>query len=68
MLENSENALYNKYMAFHDIMLEDHEPMEIAAIIVIQGLTFYRSFLSDEDYQKIAKSIYDRRNEVHILG
>ncbi len=64
MLENREEELYSKYMAFNDVMLEDHTPLEIAAIMVIQGLTFYKSFLDEEDYQRMVKNIYDKRDEV----
>lgn len=61
---NDQEELYNKYMAFNHIMLEDHNASEIAAIMVIQGLTFYRSTMSEEDYQLIVKSIYERRNNI----
>ncbi len=64
---NEQEDLYHKYMLFNGIMLENHKPLEIAAIMVIQGLSFYRSFLKEEDYQKMVKSIYDKRNEVHTF-
>lgn len=68
MLDNSlEKELYSKYMAFNRIMLEDYKPLEIAAIMVIQGLSFYRTVMSEEDYQKIVKSIYDKRDAVHTF-
>lgn len=61
---DSTNDLYQKYMSFNNIMLEEHEAMEIAAIMVIQGLTFYRTCMSEHDYQRMVKSIYDKRDEV----
>lgn len=64
---NDEKELYAKYMAFNKIMLEEYDPLEIAAIMVIQGLSFYRTVMDEEDYQKIVKSIYDRRNSVHTF-
>ena len=64
MLENSQEDLYNKYMAFNNVMLEQHDPMEIAAILVIQGLTFYKSFMNEEDYNRMVNSIYDRKDQV----
>ncbi len=60
----STEVLYKKYMSFNDIMLEEYGPLEIAAVMTIQGLTFYRSFLSEEDYQKMIQSIYDQRDKV----
>lgn len=68
MSENREDELYKKYMAFNGVMMEEYQPMEIAAIMVIQGLTFYRSFMTEEDYQKITKSIYDRRDQVQTFN
>ena len=67
MQDSNEEELYKKYMAFNNIMLEEYDPMQIAAIMVIQGLTFYRSTMSETDYQRIVKSIYDSRDQVKTL-
>ncbi len=64
MLENSQEDIYKKYMAFNEIMLEDHDPQEIAAILVVQGLSFYRTFLEEEEYQKMVDSIYSQKDNV----
>jgi len=61
---DSTDELYKKYMSFNSIMLEDHRALEIAAVMIIQGLTFYRTCMSEEDYQRITKSIYEKRDEV----
>lgn len=63
----STESLYQKYMAFNKVMMEEHSPIEIASIMVIQGLSFYRTVMSEEDYQKIVKNIYDRRDQVHTF-
>lgn len=68
MMSDSTNELYQKYMAFNGIMLEEYDPLEIAAIMVIQGMTFYKSCMSDHDYQRMIKSIYDQRDEVKTFG
>jgi len=59
--------LYEKYMAFNRVMLETNSAVEIASILVIQGLTFYKTVMSEEDYQKMIKSIFDRRDQVKTL-
>ncbi len=59
--------LYGKYMAFNQIMLEESTALEIASILVIQGLTFYKTIMNEEDYQKIVQSIYDKRDQVKTL-
>lgn len=56
--------LYGKYLQFNGIMLEEYDAIEIAAVMVTQGLSLYRTCMDEEDYQKIVKNIYDRRNEV----
>lgn len=67
MSKSREEELYNKYMAFNQIMLEDHKAIEIAAIMIVQGLSFYRTVMDEEDYQKIVDSIYNNRNNVHTF-
>ena len=64
MLENKEEELYNKYMAFNQVMLEEYDPIEIAAIMIVQGLTFYRTVMTEEDYQKIVESIYNNKDNI----
>lgn len=59
--------LYAKYLQFTNIMLEEYNAMEVAAIMTTQALSLYRSCMSEEDYQKMAKSIYDNRNNVQTF-
>jgi hypothetical protein len=63
----STNELYAKYLQFTNLMLEDYDAMQIAAIMTIQGLSLYRTCMKEEDYQKMVKSIYDRRDEVNTF-
>jgi hypothetical protein len=68
MLENGrEEEIYSKYMAFNRIMLEEYDTTEIAAIMVVQALSFYRTIMKEQDYQKMVKSIYDKRDLVNTL-
>jgi hypothetical protein len=62
--KNSTEDLYAKYLQFTSVMLEDYEAIEIAAIMATQALSLYRTCMSEEDYQRMVKSIYDQRNEV----
>ncbi len=66
-IDRSTEDLYQKYMSFNNILLEEYKPLEIAAIMTIQGLTFYRTFLSEEDYQKMVQSIFDQRDKVQTF-
>jgi hypothetical protein len=65
--KDNTDELYEKYMAFNRIMLEEYKPMELAAILVIQGLSFYKTVMDEEEYQRIVKTIYDKRNSVHTF-
>jgi hypothetical protein len=56
--------LYAKYLQFTAVMLEEYQDIEIAGIMVTQALSMYRTVLSEEDYQRMVKSIYERRNDV----
>lgn len=60
----SPEELYSKYMAFHSVMLEKHRPLEIAAIMMTQALSIYRTILSEEEYQKMVDNISDLRDQV----
>ena len=56
--------LYAKYLQFTGVMLEDYKDIEIAGVMVTQALSMYRTVLEEEDYQRMVKSIYERRNDV----
>jgi hypothetical protein len=56
--------LYAKYLQFTGVMLEEYKDIEIAGVMIAQALSMYRTVLLEEDYQRMVKSIYERRNEV----
>ncbi len=62
--EQSTEDLYVKYLQFGGIMLEEYDAMEIAGVMITQGLSLYRTCMDEENYQKMVKTIYDKRNEV----
>jgi hypothetical protein len=56
--------LYAKYLQFTGVMLEEYKDIEIAGTMIAQALSMYRTVLPEEDYQRMVKSIYERRNDV----
>ena len=56
--------LYAKYLQFTGVMLEEYQDVEIAGIMITQALSLYKTILPEEDYQRMVKSIYERRNDV----
>jgi len=59
--------LYTKYLQFTSVMLEDYKDIEIAGVMITQALGMYRTVLSEEDYQRMVKSIYEKRNDVRTF-
>ena len=62
--EHKTEELYAKYLQFTGLMLEDYSSLEIAAVMATQAMSLYRTCMNEEDYQRIVKSIYDKRNQV----
>jgi 5-bromo-4-chloroindolyl phosphate hydrolysis protein len=56
--------LYSKNLAFVDSLCGEYGAMEVAAIMMTQALTIYKSALSDEDYNNMVDSISNSRNKV----
>ena len=67
MSENKEEELYNKYMSFNRIMLEEYDAIEIAAIMTVQALSFYRTVMPEDEYLKMVDSIYENRYNVQTF-
>lgn len=65
--DKNSDELYDKYLKFMGLMLEEHDPVEVAAIMAVQALSLYRTCMDEEDYQRMVKSIYDQRNDVQTF-
>jgi hypothetical protein len=60
--------LYQDYWAFHATMIDkDHSPIAIAAILVAQALSIYKTVLEEDEYERIVDSISDSRDKVTKL-
>jgi hypothetical protein len=59
--------LYRKYEKFMQVMLEDHTPLEVAAVMSIQALSLYKTFLSEEDFDKMVDSLVENKRRVKKL-
>ena len=60
--------LYAKYLQFTSVMLEEYEDIEIAGVMFTQALSMYKTVLPEKDYQRMVKSIYERRNDVKTFN
>ena len=60
--EEKLEKLYRNYWTVHETVMEQgYEAMEVAAVVIAQGLSIYKTILDDEDYEKMVKSIYQSR-------
>ena len=66
--QHSIEDLYAKYLQFTSVMLEDYTDIEIAGVMITQALSMYKTVLPEEDYQRMVKSIYERRNDVKTFN
>ena len=56
--------LYSKYLVFADEMAQEHGAMEIAAVMMAQALSIYKTALSEDDYNNIVDVMSISRNNV----
>jgi hypothetical protein len=60
--------LYQDYWTFHATMIDkDHSPLAIAAILMTQALSIYKTVLEEDEYNAIVDSISDKRDRVTKL-
>lgn len=56
--------LYSKYLVFADEMAQEHNAMEIAAVMMAQALSIYKTALSEHDYNNIVDVMSISRDSV----
>jgi hypothetical protein len=61
--------LYDSYWEMHNSKIElGHSPLEIAAVIMAQALSLYRTMLSEADFEELLETILARRAQVKPLS
>ncbi len=61
---DSQDELYAKYLKFTDLMLEDYEPLQIAAVMSVIALSMYKTCLDDEGFNQMVDQISNSRKNV----
>jgi alpha-D-ribose 1-methylphosphonate 5-triphosphate synthase subunit PhnI len=67
MLNNPDpemDELYNRQLEFAAMMMEQHGPMAVAAIMMTQALSIYRTTLEEIDYHNMVDTISQNRNQI----
>lgn len=66
--DKSIEDLYQDYWAIHSQMIDKgHSPLEIAAILVAQSMSIYKTVLDYNEYDKMVDSISEQRYNVKEL-
>lgn len=60
--------LYSNYLEFTGHMVGQYDPMEVAAIMMAQALSLYRTTMSEEDYNRMVDNISSSRDQVQTFG
>lgn len=62
--DNGLDELYHSYWEVHNEKMNTHSPLEIAAILMTQSLTIYKTVLNEDEYNRMVDSISDLRERV----
>jgi hypothetical protein len=63
-LDSGLDELYHSYWEVHNEKMGSHSPLEIAAILMTQSLTIYKTVLDEDEYNRMVDSISDMRDRV----
>ena len=64
MTDQKLQQLYDNFLEFADHMSVEHSAMEVAAVMLAQALTIYKSAMNEEDYNRMVDSISASRDQV----
>jgi hypothetical protein len=57
--------IYDRYMKFTDDMVGEYQSvLEIAAVMLAQSLSIYKTTMNDEDYNRMVDNISSARDKV----
>jgi hypothetical protein len=65
--ETKLQKLYEQYFEFTDHMVSQYDPSAVAAIMLTQALSIYRTTMTEDDYNQMVDSISDKRDKVQIF-
>ena len=64
MNDDKLQRLYSNFLEFADHMCVENGPMEVAAVMMAQSLTIYKSALTEDEYNAIVDNISASRGKV----
>jgi hypothetical protein len=66
-MSNNLEAVYQPLWNVIGELSFKHSPTEVAGVLVTQGLTLYKTFLSEEDYKSIVTAILNSQDQIKKL-
>ena len=66
MNENIE-SVYDVIGRITSTLLEDHDPLALAAVMMVMGMRIYKTVLDDDEYLKIVDEVTNKKDRVHPL-
>jgi hypothetical protein len=67
-IDSDLQKLYDDFLEFADHMCTDYSPMEVAAVMMAQALTIYKSAMSEDDYNRIVDNMSSSRDKVKTFS
>jgi len=64
MSNDKMQQIYDNYIEFTDHMVGAHGALEVAAVMMTQALSIYRSAMDPEDYDRMVDAISASRSQV----
>lgn len=68
MIDDNLQQLYNNFLEFADHMAGIHGHMEVAAVMMTQALSIYKSSMDDEEYDRMVDMISASRTQVKTFN
>lgn len=65
--EEQFQMVYNEFISLANSLAEDIDVLMIAAVMSTIGMSLYRTSLSEDDYNKMVKAMYEIKGEIKRL-
>jgi hypothetical protein len=59
--------IYESLLTTANELIVDHDPLAIAACMLAQALSIYRTALTEEDYNRIIDNISAKRDKIKVF-
>jgi hypothetical protein len=66
-LDSGLDDLYQEYWMIHSQKLNDHDPLQVAGVLLAQAMTIYKTVLDENAYNNMVDSISNMRDDVKAL-